>query len=178
VGLRLPVAEYLNDGFRRGRPKGTMFLTLFARRDVGRVLFGDQQLWVGSKETSGLTRGLRERTGHVLAMVDPRRCQLLMAAESEQSGKRRRVLDINASAASETPADKGRGSGHQVFDSDDEIDVVQGPRRDLAAMNAKLPIDRQTACQRTSKAMSQDRLKDLCRSTRITLVQQGREHDS
>ena len=74
---------------------------------------------MGSKETRGLTRGLLERTRHILAMVGPRRCQLLMPAESEESGKRRRVLDVNASAASEATADKSGGSGHQVFDSKD-----------------------------------------------------------
>lgn len=46
---------------------------------------------------------------------------------------------------------------------DDGIDVVQGAPLDLAAVNTQLPIDRQTACQRASKAMSQDRLEILQR---------------
>ena len=59
-----------------------------------------------------------------------------------------------------------------------EIDIVQAALFDGSPVYAKLCLDCQTARQRTSKAMSEDRRHNLAGSARIIVVQQSREHAS
>jgi hypothetical protein len=67
------------------------------------------------------------------------------------------------------------GNGSEVLH--DQIDVVQAPPFDEAAIAAEMGGDRQTTCQPTSKAVRKDRGHDLRGAARILGVQQGSEHD-
>jgi len=72
----------------------------------------------------------------------------------------------------------GKRSWNRREALDDEIDIIQVPWLDQSPMYSKLRVDCQTARQRTSKAVSEDRRHNLRGSTHINFVQQGREHAS
>ena len=59
-----------------------------------------------------------------------------------------------------------------------KIDIVQDALFDRPPVYAKLCVDCQTARQRTSKAMSENRRHNLPGSARIIVVQQTRERAS
>jgi hypothetical protein len=58
----------------------------------------------------------------------------------------------------------------------DEIDVVHGSARARSSVFSKLCVDCQAAGQRTANAVSKHGLNDLRGSTRIFVIQHGREH--
>jgi hypothetical protein len=239
----LPVTECLDDPVGRPGPERPLFPAPSARCDHGRILLDDNQLRVSVQQPAGLARRIFERAGDRLSMVTPCHRQLLLSAESEQTGERRGVLGVDCLAPPKGAAHERRRPGHQVFDGQyaertglvvqcrrarerfperpkevhsnrgrfvnqlqqglafsrirvdmvqekgrrdrlgnrsepvyDQIDVVQVLPFDRTTMRAELRSDRQPARQRASKAMGQDCSHRSSRSTRIVLVQQGREH--
>ena len=58
----------------------------------------------------------------------------------------------------------------------DEIKVVQGAALARSSVPSKLGVDCQAAGQRTANAVSKDGVNDLRGSTRIFVIQHGREH--
>lgn len=57
------------------------------------------------------------------------------------------------------------------------IDIVQALPFDRTSTDLKVGGDRQTAGQRTAKAMPENRSEDLRGTSSVLTVQQGREHE-